>query len=59
MENYFEYLLPVLTFTLLTAGWMGVQLLARKAGTKNLIDHRGGCCGACDKKDTCSKSENH
>ena len=58
MENYLEYVLPVLAFALLAAGWMAMQLLAKKNGTKNLIDNGGGCCGDCEKKDTCSNSEN-
>jgi len=57
MEKYLLYLVPVIAYALLTAGWMAVQLLARKAGTKNHIDHRGGCCGACDNKDTCTRDK--
>ena len=56
MGNYLPYIIPVLAFTLLTAGWAAVQLLAKKAGTKNHIDYEGGCCGACDEKDNCSKT---
>jgi hypothetical protein len=57
MEKFLEYFIPVLAFALLAAGWMMVQLMAKKMGTKNHIEHHASCCGACDKKDTCSKSE--
>lgn len=57
MENYSEYILPVLILALLSAGWMMVQLVAKKIGTKNHIDNDGSCCGACDKKDSCDKPE--
>ncbi|MEK6616408.1 MAG: hypothetical protein AABZ32_09895 [Bacteroidota bacterium] len=58
MENYLEYILPVLAFALLVAGWVVVQLIAKKMGTKNHFDNAGGCCGDCEKKDSCSESEN-
>lgn len=51
------YIYPVFAFAMLTAGWMAVQLLARKVGTKNHIEDGGGCCGACEKKDVCSKDK--
>lgn len=57
MEKYLMYIYPVFAFAMLTAGWMAVQLLARKIGTKNHIEDGGGCCGACEKKDTCSKDK--
>ncbi len=37
-----EFLIPVLAFALLAAGWVGVQLLAKRAHTKNLIDNNAG-----------------
>ncbi|MBI4930530.1 MAG: hypothetical protein HY841_07195 [Bacteroidetes bacterium] len=58
MENYLEYILPVLALALLAAGWVVVQIIAKKMGTKNHFDYGGGCCGDCEKKDTCTKSEN-
>jgi hypothetical protein len=57
MGEYINYIIPVLALALLAAGWAGVQLIAKKIGTKNHIDNGGGCCGDCEKKDTCSKSE--
>lgn len=59
MENYVEYIIPVLAIAMLTAGWMLVQLVAKKMGTKNHIDLASGggqsCCGDCEKRDTCNK----
>lgn len=49
MDNITEYLIPVLAFTLLCAGWIMVQMVAKKMRIKNHIDG-GGCCGACDEK---------
>ncbi len=57
MEKILFYLIPVLAFALLAAGWMAVQLLARKVGTKNHLEDGGGCCGACEKRDRCAKNE--
>ncbi|MBE2246562.1 MAG: hypothetical protein IAE67_04845 [Candidatus Competibacteraceae bacterium] len=53
MQEYIQYLIPVFALAALAAGWMGVQLLAKKLKTKNHIDG-GGCCGACNGK-TCEK----
>jgi hypothetical protein len=53
LTTFVEYLIPVLALTLLVAGWMGMQLLAKKMKVKNHIDHRGGCCGACSGDDDC------
>ena len=50
-----EYIIPVVMITVLAAGWMAVQVLAKKMGTKNHIDNGSGCCGACDNKSSCSK----
>lgn len=41
------YLLPILALTALTAGWMAVQLLAKRLGTKNHIDEFKDGCGNC------------
>ena len=54
-----EFLIPVLAFALLAAGWVGVQLLAKRAHTKNLIDNNAGCCGACENKGSCDKKASH
>jgi len=40
---------------LLAAGWMGVQILAKRMQTKNHIDNGGGCCGACENRASCDK----
>ena len=53
-QEIIQYLIPVFAMAFLTAGWMGVQLLAKKMKTKNHIDH-GGCCGACSSKSSCTK----
>ena len=47
MNEYLQYLIPVLAVTFLAAGWAAVQLLARKMKTKNHIDNNAGCCGSC------------
>ncbi|MBT8327672.1 MAG: hypothetical protein KJP21_08105 [Bacteroidia bacterium] len=54
MEELFTYLIPILVLSVLVAGWGAVQFLAKKMNVKNHIDH-GGCCGACENRDTCSK----
>lgn len=51
-----NYFVPLLAFTLLSAGWMGVQILAKKMKTKNHIDNTHGCCGACTNKTNCSNN---
>lgn len=49
--NIIYTLLPVFILAMLTAAWMGVQLLAKRSKIKNHIDDGGGCCGACDLKE--------
>jgi hypothetical protein len=53
-QEFISYLMPILALTGLTAGWMGVQILAKRMKTKNHIDH-GGCCGAFSNKESCTK----
>jgi hypothetical protein len=55
MEIYLQYVIPVLAFALLAAGWMGMQILAKKMKVKNHIDSTGGCCGACENRNVCDK----
>lgn len=55
LDEFWTYLIPVLAFTVLTGGWMAVQILAKKMKTKNHIDNTNGCCGACENKASCSK----
>ncbi|HLG35118.1 MAG TPA: hypothetical protein VI757_09580 [Bacteroidia bacterium] len=57
MEKYFEILSPIFAMAFLAAGWMAVQLLAKKSGTKNHIDNLGSCCGGCERKEDCDKPE--
>ena len=56
MNEFLQYLIPVLALTVLAGGWMGVQLLAKKMQTKNHIDQTS-CCGACEGKEACRKNE--
>ena len=51
-----EYILPILALTVLAAGWMGVQILAKRMKTKNHIDD-ASCCGACQGKSECRRKE--
>ena len=53
----FEYLFPILALAALTAGWMAVQLLARRLGTKNHIEHGGSGCGQCGCGEACVRKE--
>ncbi len=52
-----SHLLPILALALLAAGWVAIQFLAKKMGTKNHFDNLGEGCGnygcgsgACQKK---------
>jgi hypothetical protein len=54
-----EFVIPVIVFSLVAAGWAGVQILAKRMGTKNHIDNQDGCCGACADSDKCGLSEAH
>lgn len=47
MHLLHEFAIPVLALTALCAGWVGVQLLAKRLGTKNHIDRPPGC-GNCN-----------
>ena len=57
MEKYFEILFPVFAMAFLAAGWMAIQLLAKKSGTKNHIDNGGSCCGGCERKEDCDNPD--
>ncbi|KAB2878995.1 hypothetical protein F9K33_11030 [bacterium] len=39
-----QYIIGILTASLLCAGWIVVQMVARKMKTKNLFDHRPTSC---------------
>lgn len=41
------HLTAILALGLLCAGWIGLQFLARRAGTKNHFDHARGSCSNC------------
>lgn len=56
MENYLQYILPVLAMAVLAAFWAATQMLAKKMNVKNHIDNTTGCCGACDNKNACSEN---
>lgn len=43
-----SYLIPIIALSLLCAGWVAVQFLAKKMGTKNHFDHGAGSCGKCN-----------
>ncbi|MCP4456552.1 MAG: hypothetical protein GY816_00760 [Cytophagales bacterium] len=42
-----QYIIPILFLVILTTGWVGVQLIAKKMKTKNHFDDLGGdgCMG--------------
>jgi hypothetical protein len=42
-----NYLIPILSLAALCAGWVLVQLLAKKMKTKNHFDHLNSACGHC------------
>ncbi|MCB0518240.1 MAG: hypothetical protein H6577_20905 [Lewinellaceae bacterium] len=41
------HLIPILALALLAAGWVAIQFLAKKMGTKNHFDNLGEGCGNC------------
>jgi hypothetical protein len=51
-----SHLLSIFALSALCAGWVAVQLLAKKLGTKNHIDNAGDCCGGCSCSNGCKKS---
>ncbi|MCB0654916.1 MAG: hypothetical protein KDC57_02205 [Saprospiraceae bacterium] len=55
MDTFIQYLIPIIALGLLAAGWMGMQLWAKRNEVKNHIDHQGGCCGACSNRDQCER----
>lgn len=52
--HWLNYLLPVLAMAGLSAGWVLVQLLARRMGTKNHFDRKPGC-GSCQCNGACER----
>ncbi|HRW76568.1 MAG: hypothetical protein H6568_14085 [Lewinellaceae bacterium] len=54
MSEWIQYFLPVLALTAVCAGWIGVQLLARRMGTKHhLGERKAGSCGGCGCQGQC------
>jgi len=55
-----DYILPILGLAAICAGWVIVQLLARKLKTKNHFDDLNSSCGGCtcDGTDSCEKKTN-
>ncbi len=41
------YIISILTLCALCAGWVLVQMLAKKMKTKNHFDHLNSACGHC------------
>ena len=50
-----KFLVPVIALAALCAGWVAVQFLARKAGTKNHFDNKSLGCGSCTCGSVCEK----
>lgn len=48
-----NFILPIFAMTFLGAGWVVVQLIARRMHTKNLLDHRPTPCGGCEDEGAC------
>lgn len=48
-------LIPVFALAVLCAAWVGVQLLARRMGTKNHFEHGSGGCGQCGCGSVCQR----
>ena len=45
--NLFSHILPVFAIAALCAGWVAVQVLAKRMGTKNHFDDAGSCGNGC------------
>ncbi len=41
------YIIPILFVAFLCAGWVVVQIIAKKMKTKNHFDHLNSSCGNC------------
>ncbi len=55
----YTHLLAIAALTVLCAGWVGVQFLARRAGTKNHFEDlgHGGCSGCTCGGGTCERKD--
>jgi len=58
--DFVTHVIAILFLAVLAASWIGVQLLARKVGTKNHFDTKTNCCGYCaeEDKEGCSLHSN-
>lgn len=52
-----QYIIGIFATAFLAAGWIGVQFLARKMGTKNHFDNRYASCSDFGKSCNCGGSE--
>jgi len=55
--KYIEIILPILAVGALSAGWLSIQFLAKKTGTKNHFDDGSSCCGQCGCGHACEKEQ--
>jgi hypothetical protein len=42
-----KYIIPIFSVAVLCAGWVLVQIVAKKMKTKNHFDHLNSGCGGC------------
>ena len=47
MKDLINIIIPILLTSALAAGWVVVQLIAKKMGTKNHMDNAGSCGNGC------------
>jgi hypothetical protein len=59
MNDLIQHFIPIISLALLAAGWMYVQILAKRMKVKNHIDQTSGCCGACTEKKCTKDSLNY
>ena len=58
MAEFVQYLIPVLALAAVCAGWIGVQFLARRLGTKHHLGEREATsCGGCHCQGKCELPE--
>lgn len=53
--NWLNYMLPIMALSGLCAGWVVVQMLAKRMGTKNHFDRPPGC-GGCNCSGQCERN---
>lgn len=54
-----QYIFGIVAAIALSAGWIAVQILAKKIGTKNHFDHPSASCSDFDKNCGCDGSGCH